>query len=125
VPTPHHFINAKDNEKGVMYKPVTRTLYPYIKVDDESNVHNRDFLPKEYYWIIRWLPRKQNAKLKFYTNKEIEDSTQIYSPEIIIECNEATEDIKVPVWLRRTIREDVGAYIKHDTIILYVDLIEE
>lgn len=125
VPTPHHTVIDGVENREVMYKPVTRTLYPYIKVEDESSVPHPGFLPKEYYWIIRWLPKKINAKLRFYTTKEIESDVQIYSPEIVVECDANTEDIKVPVWLRRTIRDEVGAYIKHDTIILYVDLIEE
>lgn len=119
-------------------RPVSRTLYQHLEVDEDKladlkstlilekneidNIYSKEdtsFLyPYPYFWNVRWLP-KHNCKITFYSTEDTEKITRVHVPEITIECLEDRQSVEVPVQLYVDVRKK-SPYIKHDEKIMYM-----
>lgn len=99
---------------------VTRTLYRYINdLNDADLIRDPDFLPQQYEFVLRWLP-KFPCKIHYWTDKELEEKNHIAVEPGFVEClSEDTLTASIPFKVKRTIK-DSFAYIKHDSLVYYI-----
>lgn len=110
---------------------VTRTLLPYIEVNENPSDHllsfyelNKDkYVPFFYNWIVRWTPRN-NCKLLFYSDQEIEDTFLIKVPEFVVDYETDMPNIKVPFFISSQFFPK-KTVIRHDSAIMYIEVISE
>jgi hypothetical protein len=106
---------------------VSRTLYKYIKETTEQvegldyyDLTNEDWNATIFKWVIRWLPRSP-SKLRFFTDEDIENTLFCKIDDFVIECNDELKNVEVPVKFRSILKQKMP-YIKHDSIIMYVEV---
>jgi hypothetical protein len=120
------FIINNFEKEDISLKFISRTLHTYLTGSEDiipEAYINKDWILTQYYWQIRWLPKK-NAILTFYTTPDIEEYTLAKTPVFVIDCNQSIEGyINVPVMFKKEIYGSVP-YIKHDTPILYMEVEE-
>ena len=99
---------------------VTRTLYRYINdLNDADLIRDPEFLPQQYEFVLRWLP-KFPCKIHYWTDKELEEKSHISVEPGFVEClSEDTLTASIPFKVKRTVK-DSFAYIKHDSLVYYI-----
>ncbi len=102
---------------------VSRTLYPYVvEYNQDVSIDDESYSKKPFAWVIRWLP-KDNNSLIFFTNKEIEDSMFIKTPEYRVDLSSEFENVVVPFFLHKDLGKKMSVF-KHDSDILYMKVVK-
>lgn len=99
---------------------VTRTLYRYInEVDSSPLITDPDFVPQQYEFILRWLP-KFPCRIHYWTDESIESKNHIVVDPGYVDCiNDDLLNVSIPFKVKRSIKESF-AYIKHDSLVYYI-----
>ncbi len=140
LPASYGYFSKLTNNKYILPfpRPVSRTLYQHLEVDEDilkdldnsleleqediDNIYSKEnpnvFYPYPYFWNVRWLP-KNSCKITFYTTEETEKITRVHVPQITLDCLDDIQSLKVPVQLYIDVRKK-SPYIKHDELIMYM-----
>lgn len=104
---------------------ISRTLYPYISKNFDINSDNQhsEYFPITFYWVYRWLPRV-SCSLTFYTDSGIEDELMIKTNKTVINIDDDQHNVEIPFMVRKDIFDKM-AFIKHDSVIMYMEINEE
>lgn len=102
---------------------VSRTLYQYVEeFKQEISFNEEGYFQKPFAWILRWLP-KNNCRLMFFTNQDIENNLLIKTPEYVVDLKHTDENIKVPFFLHKDLSQKMSSF-KHDSDILYMRVVK-